>query len=123
MKLKEQGYSSGCFVIECFYIDFDGTEYGPVNKIVMIRRFEGEKDINSLPVFPLICDPNSVATRKTLQDRGKRFAVLSNTKNTSHKQYSGLTSDQQQEQVGHAPRNYHFELSAYTSLGRLTNHH
>ena len=109
-KLKGEGYLSGLFVIECFYIDFDGTEYGPVNKTFMIRRFEGEKEIDSLPVFPLICDPNGVATRKALRDRGKRFAVLSNTKTTSHKQYSGLTSDQQQEQVSSVPKGLSFQV-------------
>ncbi|KAH0565033.1 hypothetical protein GP486_001572 [Trichoglossum hirsutum] len=99
VKLKGDGYSSGAFIIECVYFDFDGTQYGPVNKTFQIRKYEGEKDITSLPVFPLACDPNKESIRQALLDRGKRFTKLSNPSKPAHMQYSGLTVDKQQEQV------------------------
>lgn len=110
IKLKDQGYSEGAFVIECFYIDFDGTQYGPVNKTFQIRKFEGEKHITSLLVFPLVYDVNEVTIHKKLIERGDKFAKLSNPKKAKHMQYKGLTLDQHQEQVRNLANKYIYLL-------------
>jgi hypothetical protein len=98
-KLKDEGYSKDAFVLECAYFDFDGAQFGPMSKTFLIRKFESEKDITSLPVYPLTLDPNHIKWRKELLRRGKRFAALSNPSKTAHMQYRGLTIDKQQEQV------------------------
>lgn len=84
-KLKDAGYSPGSFIIEAFYLGFDGTRFGPVNTTFQIRKFEGEKDITALPVYALACDPNHVETREALAKRGHSFAELSNPNKCAQK--------------------------------------
>jgi hypothetical protein len=98
-KYKEEGYSKEAFVLECVYFDFNGTHFGPIGKTFLIRKFEGEKTITSLPAYPLSLDPNHVKLRKELLRRGERYAQLSNSQKTAHMQYRGLTLDNQPEQV------------------------
>ncbi|KAL7915418.1 hypothetical protein GGI35DRAFT_436810 [Trichoderma velutinum] len=45
------------FSITCIYIDFDGKNIGPVTKIFDFKRFDGEKDITLLEVYPLHLHP------------------------------------------------------------------
>ncbi|KAK4075682.1 hypothetical protein Trihar35433_2242 [Trichoderma harzianum] len=45
------------FSIACIYIDFDGKNIGPVTKIFDFKRFDGEKDITLLEVYPLRFHP------------------------------------------------------------------
>jgi len=45
------------FSTTCVYIDFDGVNLGPVSKTFEFKRFEGEMDITSLPVYPLRFHP------------------------------------------------------------------
>ncbi|KAJ4358936.1 hypothetical protein N0V95_002642 [Ascochyta clinopodiicola] len=92
-KLKNSGYSKGSFIIEAFYIGFDGNRFGPVNKTFQIRKFDGEKDITTLPVYPLSCDPNYKITREALVRRGQAFADLSKPNINAHRKYKGLTLD------------------------------
>lgn len=98
-KLKEEGYSVGSFIIECFYIHFDGTRFGPVNATFQIRKFEGERMITSFPVVPLRCYENEEELRRKLLVRGEKFTELSNSRATAHRKYKGLTLDKNQEQV------------------------
>ena len=98
-KLKDKGYSSGSFIIECFYVGFDGVQYGPVNETFQIRRFEGARAINSLPIVPLEYMADKEERRNELLERGKKFAELCNPYKAAHKQYKGLTLDKRQEQV------------------------
>ncbi|CAK7212183.1 hypothetical protein SCUCBS95973_001355 [Sporothrix curviconia] len=41
------------YYISCFYIDFDGKDYGPVKYRFDIPAYEGELDIKDLPVYPI----------------------------------------------------------------------
>ncbi|ERT00557.1 hypothetical protein HMPREF1624_03931 [Sporothrix schenckii ATCC 58251] len=41
------------FYISCFYIDFDGKNYGPVKYRFDVQPYEGEWDIKTLPVYPI----------------------------------------------------------------------
>lgn len=122
-KLKEEGYSGGSFIIECFYFHFDGTRFGPVNATFQIRKFEGERGVKSLPIVPLVCYANAGNIRKRLEERGDKFAKLSNPKATAHRKYKGLTLDKNQEQV-RTPRYPLFFLShRLLRLGRFRGHH
>jgi hypothetical protein len=93
-------YSNGAFFVQCYNVDFDGTQYGPMESVFMIRAYEGERDINTLPCFPLACDPQANQLREKLLHRGGEFTKLSTSPNAAHhKTYTGLTLDKQQEQV------------------------
>jgi hypothetical protein len=41
------------FILSCFYIDFDGHNFGPVQTDIHIEPFEGSIPIDSLPVTPI----------------------------------------------------------------------
>ncbi|KAI0452523.1 hypothetical protein F5B21DRAFT_506222 [Xylaria acuta] len=99
VKLKEEGFSEGSFIIECFYIHYDGIRFGPVNKTFQIRRFDGKRNITMLPVVPLQCYANEGEVRKRLKTRGKKFIELSNPAARAHRKYKGLTLDKNPEQV------------------------
>jgi hypothetical protein len=86
-------------VLEYVYFVFDGNQFGPILKTFIVRKFEGEKDIKRLPIYPLILDFNHVNLRKELLERGERYAQLYNLKRTQHMQYKGLTLGNQPEQV------------------------
>jgi hypothetical protein len=45
------------FSTTCVYIDFDGKNLGPVSKTFDFKRFDGEMDVTSLPVYPLRFHP------------------------------------------------------------------
>ncbi|KAJ4186619.1 hypothetical protein NW767_012584 [Fusarium falciforme] len=98
-KLKKEGYSHGSLVLECFYIHFDGIHFGPANRTFHIRRFDGERPINSLPIVPLKFYKDAQETREKLLHRGREFAKLANPKVRAHRKYKGLTLDKNQEQV------------------------
>jgi hypothetical protein len=99
IKFKDEGYSEGSFVIECFYIHYDGTRFGPVNASFQIRKFDGERDITSLPVVPLQWYEGECEIRERLVERGRKFTQLSNPKERAHRRYKGLTLDKNPEQV------------------------
>ena len=76
------------FVIDCFYIDFDGTNFGPLPQKFMLAEYDGEVPINSLEVFPIRFDEDPKKTEKSLVRRGRKFVRLANV---DHKYYSGRT--------------------------------
>lgn len=75
--------------LTCVYIDFDGLALGPVQQIFKIARFDGQRSITSLPIYPLgFYGKKDI--RDTLIARGKMFPDLVDIK---HASYSGLTLD------------------------------
>lgn len=42
-----------CFTLCLYYIEFDGEAWGAVSRLLHIPSFEGEKDITTLPAYPL----------------------------------------------------------------------
>ena len=75
-------------VVDCFYIDFDGTNFGPLPQKFTLSEYEGEVAINSLEVYPTRFDNDPKQTEKILIKRGKRFVKLAQG---GHKYYSGRT--------------------------------
>ena len=61
------------FVIHCYYVDFDGKGFGPVEQDFQIETFENEKEVNSLKVFPFRYDNEHETMRKALVKRGRDF--------------------------------------------------
>ncbi|EEH10616.1 conserved hypothetical protein [Histoplasma capsulatum G186AR] len=86
--IKCSGMDTTCFIVDAFYIDFDGTKFGPRSKRFAIPPFKGTKPIRSLIPFPLLPGPESEQIERSLIQRGRRFAELVPG---THKKYSGAT--------------------------------
>lgn len=61
------------FRLICFYIDFDGVRLGPVRYDFKINFFQGEKDISSLPIYPMKFAKNAVKIQDQMRRRGQMF--------------------------------------------------
>ncbi|KAL8643054.1 MAG: hypothetical protein Q9226_008435, partial [Calogaya cf. arnoldii] len=76
------------FVIVSVGIDFDGAKFGPIHERTDISKFDDEKNIVELEVYPMGFSKNAKALREILLNRGQRFAQLGSFK---HKRYTGLS--------------------------------
>lgn len=86
-------------ILKCVYIDFDGKELGPISTTIEIPRYEGERDITKLEVFPLRFAKHPKiegkdALRNSLIARGKRFLEVACVK---HMQYYGNALETKEE--------------------------
>lgn len=86
--IKCSGMDTTCFLIDAFYIDFDGNKLGPRSRRFAIAPYKGTKPINSLVPFPMLPGSESEQTQRTLIQRGRRFVQLVPG---AHKKYSGTT--------------------------------
>lgn len=75
--------------LHCVRIDFDGTWIGPVKKMFSISRFEGERHVLSLPIYPIRFS-RRLDIHAALIARGKQFIKVAAIK---YMHYSGLTLD------------------------------
>jgi hypothetical protein len=93
--MKDWRYSTWetSVVIHCIYMDFNGKLLGPVSKEIEIPKFDGEREIRSLPVYPLRFT-NDSEVRDRLIRRGKIFMELAEVK---HMQFTGVTLNTQEE--------------------------
>jgi len=98
-------------ILVCAYIDFDGKNLGPRVRKVRIPRYDNEKAVTSLEVFPLRFAEQRIraqtsrkdgepkmSLRDTLIKRGRRFMDMTGFK---HMHYSGLTLDTRDEVDSH----------------------
>ncbi|KAK1654160.1 hypothetical protein BDP81DRAFT_307917, partial [Colletotrichum phormii] len=94
------------FSITCIHIDFDGKHLGPVRSVFDMKRFDGERDITALDVYPLRFHPIRRAEfsksewsatmilpanqryRQKLVHRGGTFLAVASVK---HMYYAGPT--------------------------------
>ncbi|KAK3938867.1 hypothetical protein QBC46DRAFT_316985 [Diplogelasinospora grovesii] len=93
-------------VLQCVYIDFDGKQLGPVLRKVRFPRYDGEREVTSLEIFPLRfagkkdagkpekTDAPGETFRDRLIARGKMFVDMTSFK---HMHYGGLTLDTRDE--------------------------
>ncbi|KAL2370048.1 hypothetical protein RJ035_006777 [Blastomyces gilchristii] len=86
--IKCSGMDTTCFIIDAFYIDFDGVKLGARSKRFAIPPYKGTRPVTSLVPFPLLPSPESEQIQQTLIERGRRFVQLVPG---THKKYSGLT--------------------------------
>ncbi|RKL35219.1 hypothetical protein BFJ70_g8076 [Fusarium oxysporum] len=110
--------ADGQIVIQCVFIHFDGRQIGPVVRNVSIPKFDGEKAVTSLKIYPLRFHVRKKLERQimgrkptgdeigkslrdgvaklqeTLIERGKLFTEVAAVK---HMYYSGLTVDTRDE--------------------------
>lgn len=76
------------FIIDCFYIEFDGHRIGPRPKRFVVPRYKGTLPISSLPLYPSFLHPDNQRIQETLIARGKQFVEL---EAGIHKKYEGIT--------------------------------
>lgn len=89
---------NNAFVVECVNFEFDGEQYGPMQKTFFIRKYDGEKPIISLPIHPLAFSPGRDVIRRRLIERGNLYLRLSRATDAAHRHYSGLTLDEPHEE-------------------------
>lgn len=61
------------FKADCYYLDFDGTKYGPVKRRFSIEFFEGEKNIRELDFYPLRFVHDASEILEAQIEQGQRF--------------------------------------------------
>lgn len=76
------------FTLNCYYIDYDGKEYGPVQHKFEIQPYDRWKDVISLDLYPVSYGHNSSEALAALNARGKKFVETSRSR---HMYYKGRT--------------------------------
>ena len=71
-----------------YYLDFQGSDFGPLVKITTIAPFEGEIDITSLDMYPLKYAPDKARIQEGLVENGKKYRSLTGVR---HMEYNGPT--------------------------------
>lgn len=97
----QQGTDSAMsvFNVDVFYFDFDGQNFGPVERRLSLVSYEGEKSILDLPLYPLRFCQDAVHIKDIMLKRGKKFRELSIPNQFPHREYNGLSVGEPQEQV------------------------
>lgn len=86
------GSWEGSYCIQSWSLHFDSDLYWPHEEVVGIRRYDGEKEITSLPVYPMKFDPRP-DLREDLINQGRIFKQFACTK-SSHRRYYGRNLDE-----------------------------
>lgn len=88
------------FVVDCFYYDFDGTDFGAILRSITIPKYEGKTPVNRLAVYPESLSGDTNRDLKTiLAERGRKFVQLCSMSATAHRTYTGRTLDDPPEEV------------------------
>lgn len=120
--------------LTCVYIDFDGKELGPTVRKVRIAKFEGEKAVTALEVYPLrfaeekkaaveargrstARNPNEPTLRDKIINRGRMFLDVTSFK---HMHYSGLTLDTRDEVDSHVVVDFEEAFSHFAKTAENT---
>ncbi len=85
------------FLINCFYLDFDGIRIGPKPVRFAIRRYKGTRSVFSFTLHPGFLSLEHQVQEKLIQ-RGARFMEIAIG---THKKYSGATIREANETVKH----------------------
>lgn len=87
------------FVIDCYYVDFDGTKFRPVHQVLSIQSYEGIRPIDDLEAVPLNLANMEYAKTRMVSDlrrRGQTFLELTKAK-AAHREYTGLSLDTEEK--------------------------
>jgi len=85
------GMWDGAFAVQCWSLHFDSVLYWPHEEVVGIRRYDGEMEITSLPVYPMKFDARP-QLRETLIQQGRVFKHFASAQ-SSHRRYYGCNLD------------------------------
>jgi hypothetical protein len=84
-------YAFSPFLIDCYYIDFDGFRFRPVYRRFQIPKFEDNLLVSSLPVMPLaVAEEADIINQDARRKIGEQY--LDCTK-PSHRHFEGRTLD------------------------------
>lgn len=115
-------YKRNKLSLDCYYMDFDGEEFGPMDSVFHLKPYDGEQAITELDVWPVQFDPDHEEKLRQLRERGRRFKDLSHTF-TKHKTYKGLTTGETEEVHGEVmidfKTGYMFDREFQGTLGLL----
>ncbi|RYP80724.1 hypothetical protein DL769_002321 [Monosporascus sp. CRB-8-3] len=78
------------FNIFAYYIDHDGTSFGAVRHTFELPSFPGEREIDSLEVYPVRYRENHEQFLESLKSQGQRFQRFLNPSDR-HQAYNGWT--------------------------------
>jgi hypothetical protein len=77
------------FYVDCAHTDFDGRLYSPVQVTFEIKKYDGQRPIINLPIFPLVFDPDHMEIRAKITARGNKWLQLTRANHSIHKHYKG----------------------------------
>ena len=93
---KIAGYSTSRprpYRVKVWNLDYDGKVFGRSSKTISVPIFDGEREIQSLPIFP-ICfhqeKEGDVPLRDILIERGKKFVKV--MRQPTYQEYTGASS-------------------------------
>lgn len=95
---KSSRMGVGGFAVDCYNLCFDGTDYVPVLKKFLIRKYHGRRSITSLEVFPLKFDEDWEARYREFEAQGQKYLSLTR-KPYSHHIFRGKTIDEPPQQL------------------------
>lgn len=81
------------YVVKVWNLDFDGKVFGRSSKTIWVPVFDGEREIQSLPLFPVRFHQDTEgekSLRDGLIERGKKFFKL--IKHPTYQEYTGPSS-------------------------------
>ncbi|KLU92194.1 hypothetical protein MAPG_11140 [Magnaporthiopsis poae ATCC 64411] len=64
----------------CYYIDYDGVSYLPVQVSFVIKEYEGEKEITKLHIYPLRFTKDPKKLMETFRKQGEHFHFVKTEK-------------------------------------------
>ncbi|KAJ5776265.1 uncharacterized protein N7511_001276 [Penicillium nucicola] len=82
------GTETTSFIIDCFYLDSDGTALAPRGKRFVVTPYSAERLVSLLPLQHLFLDPKHQQIKNDLIKRGARFLQLAPR---THLLYHGTT--------------------------------
>lgn len=74
----------GCVIVHSYYIEFDGDSYIPACLYEKIDKYDDEKEITDLNIYPLVYHPDKDTIMRSQTESGKRFRQLIETKHVYH---------------------------------------
>ncbi|KAL2286014.1 hypothetical protein FJTKL_07262 [Diaporthe vaccinii] len=88
----------GGFAVDCCSFCFNGTDYVPVLKKFLIRKYHARRPITSLEVFPLKFDQDWEFRYREFETQGQRYLSLTRIP-FSHHMFRGRTIDDPPQQL------------------------
>ncbi len=73
-------------MVDCYYLDYDGLRFGPVQQQFAIQSFGGLKAVISLEAYPLRFGSQEALSEEALTTRGKSYIACTMV---SHRYYRG----------------------------------
>ncbi|KAL7934059.1 hypothetical protein V8C35DRAFT_45527 [Trichoderma chlorosporum] len=98
--------------IWCYYVDYDGKNYGKIRQSFTISGYEGERVITDLPIYPLSYAHNHEQQRIELQKHGDHFRAIAREKHVYCQGWT-LPADPKGDQVRRNRREFDDGIPSY----------